>query len=90
MKKLVLSAILCLLLLSACGNPTTVTTPEITSPETATPGADLPGWKLVWRDEFDGPAGTGPDTQNGSLILAVKAGVITNGSCILNCQKTQL
>jgi len=69
MKKLVLSAILCLLLLSACGNPTTVTTPEITSPETATPGADLPGWKLVWRDEFDGPAGTGPDTQKWQFDL---------------------
>ncbi|MFT3927769.1 MAG: glycoside hydrolase family 16 protein [Myxococcales bacterium] len=24
-------------------------------------GQDLPGWKLVWNDEFDGPAGTVPD-----------------------------
>jgi len=24
-------------------------------------GSDRPGWKLVWRDEFDGPAGSPPD-----------------------------
>jgi beta-glucanase (GH16 family) len=23
--------------------------------------AERPGWKLVWRDEFDGPAGSAPD-----------------------------
>jgi beta-glucanase (GH16 family) len=25
-------------------------------------GGSLPGFRLVWSDEFDGPAGTGPDT----------------------------
>ena len=26
-------------------------------------GSDRPGWKLVWHDEFDGPAGSAPDAS---------------------------
>jgi beta-glucanase (GH16 family) len=31
------------------------------APDASTPDLERPGWKLVWNDEFDGPAGTKPD-----------------------------
>jgi beta-glucanase (GH16 family) len=34
-----------------------------------TPIAPLPGWTLIWQDEFDGKAGTPPDTEKWSYDL---------------------
>jgi beta-glucanase (GH16 family) len=47
----------------ACGGAT-VTDPADAPAPTASAGptgAAVPGWRLIWADEFDGPAGTPPD-----------------------------
>lgn len=36
-------------------------TSDVAAPIDAGPDASLPGWKLVWSDEFDGPNGSAPD-----------------------------
>ncbi|WP_088288064.1 family 16 glycosylhydrolase [Kineosporia sp. A_224] len=69
----VVAVLACLALLAACGSPATDPTafaPEPgRTPSGPTPSATGPTgptgvdgtWRLVWSDEFDGPAGAGPD-----------------------------
>jgi beta-glucanase (GH16 family) len=42
--------------------PTASPTPPPTAPPTAPPTIDEAAWELAWSDEFDGPAGTLPDS----------------------------
>lgn len=49
----------------ACGGPDSAGRVEGDAPPSVPPPADdgtRPGWRLIWQDEFDGPAGTPPDT----------------------------
>jgi beta-glucanase (GH16 family) len=39
------------------------------APDVGAPGPDIPGWNLVWRDEFDGPAGGAPDETKWNLVV---------------------
>jgi beta-glucanase (GH16 family) len=34
-----------------------------------TPSPEIPGWKMVWSDEFDGPAGGEPDATKWNLVV---------------------
>jgi beta-glucanase (GH16 family) len=52
--------------------PSAPSTPSTPDP-TATPGA-LGAWRLVWADEFDGPAGTPPDPERWGYALGDGSG----------------
>jgi beta-glucanase (GH16 family) len=64
MKKRLCGILLMLALFSACQpmKPTATLQPEPAP-------ADLPGWTLIWSDEFDGPAGAGPDAAKWTFDL---------------------
>lgn len=56
---LILLLVIALMLLKPNDRPVT---PSASNPNpTPNPVPELPGWKLVWNDEFNGPAGTPPN-----------------------------
>ncbi|MGD0046071.1 MAG: family 16 glycosylhydrolase [Bryobacteraceae bacterium] len=51
-------------------NPNTVWLDDVSVQESATSGMGVGGWQLVWSDEFNGAAGTAPNSANWDFDLA--------------------